>query len=750
MADTTHRSKLSKDTTPLEPAQLSAHELQTILDIERRLFEAQEAEVQEGRQAVQGYLATVQKRHPRVLLLDGGRGTGKTSILLTLVDRWHGLANIDGYEKRIKELLPECTSDDLRIPTHAKVVGGILDFDPLPPEMPLIAGIVEAWRMLAEKYDEALGRLGDDDEGDDRLMDLWHRLFRVAAVGWSAIPRNRGLIEQVLDREEQVQDWKHLDRHWESFVNEVIKRGKTLKSSDKLDPDPVFVIMIDDVDLQVGRIRELLPALRLLYHPRVLFLVAADRRHMIDMLELDFRGQENKLAHCHLREGLFEPGSGRRWAVDLAKSAFQKVFPLRNRWLLRQLSLGELLEFPANTANLKTILNGWWEHQGSSVRPPLGDYLAQMVSASETTVELPAMMPYRTAHQVFEHVSGQNAAAPDGLAVVCHMIGASGSDDLVRIVGRGRHRSLEYLLVGELAALFRASFVEPISVLSDIVASARPDFIYRHDLAAVPVSMSAHTENTVNFMSALLAVTLREDEYGLTASGLRWEVRLALAWTRVRMFDPLYRDPHLDLAFQWRFHLHPSPKQLLQWAYDWSTFVQALHSNATARPERIVYAWIHHQLRWLGVTLDGLPNPLTAPFSLESLKALLARVPAGNEEQAERWRKQTLPLMARPELGLVRPVQDALLEYVKSDTDAALWLWDQRRRLVTDAILAAADEVGITVKDAEDQPRVDGAIESFERRHERVYGAASPWWDAVELPVSKLRAARTVSPSGDR
>lgn len=747
MVDADDRQEPSKDTTPLEPTQLSIHELETILDIERRLFEAQETGV-DTQGTVQRYLARVQKRHPRVLLLDGGRGTGKTSLLLTLVERWHGLADADAYGKRIKELLPKSSAADLRIPTHARVIGDILDFDPLPPEMPLIAGIVEAWRALAEKYDEPLGGLGDD-EGTERLMDLWHRLFRVAAVGWAAIPRNRGLIEQVLDREEQVQDWKHLDKHWEAFVNEVIKRGKALKSPDRLDPNPVFVIMIDDVDLQVGRIRELLPALRLLYHPSVMFLVAADRRHMIDMLELDFSGQENRLANCQLGEGQQERVGRRRWAADLAKSSFQKVFPLRNRWLLRQLSLGELLEFPKAPKTLKAILNAWWSRHGRT-RPLIGDYLAQMAAAADASVELPAMMSYRSAHQVFEQIAGDNPTSPDGLGAICHMIGASGSDDLVRIVGRGRKRSIEYLLVGELAALFRPSLIEPLSVLSDMVTSARPDFIYRHDSAAIPIAMSADSDNAVNFMSALVAVTLREDEYGVAASGLRWEVRLALAWTRVRMFDPLYKDPHLDLAFQWRFHVHPSPKRLLQWASEWSKFVQVLHASSKDRAERIVYAWIYYQLSWLGADLGGLPNPLKASYSLKSMTALVARAPRGSKEESQRWRQQTLPLLARPELGLVRPIQEALLKSVKGDSDAARWLWDQRRRLVTDAILAAADEVGITVKDAEDQPRVDSAIESFERRHQRIYKEPSPWDVAVEQPVAKIRGTRTAASGADQ
>ncbi len=295
--------EFSKDTRPLEPRELSDDELLVIYGIEERLRDAQKTPPDPKPLGRDLYLATTQKRHPRALLLDGGRGTGKTSLLLTLVKRWHRSDDecykdlIKSYKDRVellyKDLLlthkhshnrtstsPEQIRDKLNnLPTHVSVVP-ILDFDPLPPGMPLIAGIMQAWRPLAEEYYRLLG---DDYEGGS-LMDSWHRLFRIAAVGWSSMSSNRGLIEQVLDREDQVQDWQRLNEQWQSFVNEVIspaQRRRLEGSEHELAEDPVFVIMIDDVDLQVERIRELLPALRMLYHPRVFFLVAAHQKHML-------------------------------------------------------------------------------------------------------------------------------------------------------------------------------------------------------------------------------------------------------------------------------------------------------------------------------------------------------------------------------------------------------------------------------------------------------------------------------------
>ena len=244
----------------------------------------------------------------------------------------------------------------------------------------------------------------------------------------------------------------------------------------------------------------------------------------------------------------------------------------------------------------------------------------------------------------------------------------------------------------------------------------------------------------------MIAVSLRDDGYGFLAPGLQWDVRLALVWTRVLLLE--------DFAFQWKFHEHPSPLRLLIWTKEWHKFIAELSGNAESRRERIVYAWIYYQNCWLSNgdpehRMADVPNPFDKSFNTEqSWKKLLSLVPeTGNKYEKSRWKTETLPLLARPELGLPMEVQKRLLNPTTTGRLDKVRLKELRRRLVTDAIVTAAEAVGAEARDAENEERVDKAIEAFEKRHRtqrteargksRRRGRddsayASPWYTTIE------------------
>lgn len=734
--------ELSRDTRPLEPEQLSDDELLLIRDIEVRLAEARTAELEPRAEGRDHYLATTHERRPRVLLLDGARGTGKTSLLLTLVRRWRcddhrerkGLEA--AYEHRAASLAKpadEATRQRVaaglsNIPDHVLPVA-ILDFDPLPPGMPVMAGLVEAWRPLAERCEAtSLRRPGGEAEDARSVPDLWHALFRMAAAGWSEVSEKSSLIEQVLDREVQVQDWLNFTREWRRFVDEVIRTGENLPAGDRLPARPVFVVVIDDCDLQVARIRELLPALRMLYHPRVFFLVAADQPHMLDMLKLEFVGQQRDVA----RGPVPEPSSdmpARDWAMSLARASFDKVFQRRNRFKLRRLSLGSLLSFPLSGPQTFAEIIGDW--RGPESPSGAAEYLDAMARLGDEVGRLPPVMSYRTAHQLLESARTEAGAALDGVEAIAQILNASSSGFDVTVVQRRGRRVVDYPLKGELTAHFEPEHVRDVAGLTeavrnvDIVTSSRLDFRYRPDRRARALIMSLDREEAFNFTPALLAVSLREDQFPIEG-GPSWNVRLAFAWTSISMLDPLHADAELDLSFRWPFPNHPSPKQLLEWTRDWAEFVHDLRTNEQGSPDRTAYAWVYFNVRWAGLQTEGVQNPLVTPYREEDWDNLLSAASA-----KEGWLEGPLPLLARPEIGLSPSLQLRILNKSMQEQYSRTDLRIQRRRLITDAIVAASEQEGSAAENPEAEGRVDQLVQAFDKHHEEIHGSASPWFVMV-------------------
>ena len=70
-------------------------------------------------------------------------------------------------------------------------------------------------------------------------------------------------------------DWQRLQKQWHNFIDKLLQN---LENSDHCDslaisPNCLIVLPIDDLDLQVTRTRELLLALRVLRHNRLVYLL---------------------------------------------------------------------------------------------------------------------------------------------------------------------------------------------------------------------------------------------------------------------------------------------------------------------------------------------------------------------------------------------------------------------------------------------------------------------------------------------
>ena len=95
---------------------------------------------------------------------------------------------------------------------------------------------------------------------------------------------------------------------------------------------------------------------------------------------------------------------------------------------------------------------------------------------------------------------------------------------------------------------------------------------------------------------------------------------------------------------------------------------ELFRTSSGKKLERIAYAWIHYQLKWLSGTMDDVPPPSAAGTFDDSHwdKLLAVRPEVDNDtkhgpRRSQDWPTQTLPLLARPEIGLPPEVQSQLL-----------------------------------------------------------------------------------------
>lgn len=224
------------------------------------------------------------ERESNVLLIDGGRGTGKTSVFLTLLQTWRDA--LDPSSAR----LPAIEDDEIApVVQQRRIIPlDILDMQPLsghPTLLLQLAGrLYRVARRLATNADEQTPeypqRAGD---AFPPSLQKWRELARVVAIAQEDDPhlrRSQNNPEDfAIELESAERQRAYLGERWHDFVDTLWRDVKDY--ADRLRPlslgsDPVFIVPIDDADMNPERGVELLELLRSLWHPRVVFLLTGD------------------------------------------------------------------------------------------------------------------------------------------------------------------------------------------------------------------------------------------------------------------------------------------------------------------------------------------------------------------------------------------------------------------------------------------------------------------------------------------
>jgi hypothetical protein len=291
-------------------------------------------------------------RELNVTLIDGGRGSGKTTVLRTLLDAW---------TRHLRTGKSPLGGGDAPRPEDGVVPLKIIDLHPLPDSTHLLLHLASRLgavvQAMARKEAGGLGYTTSEPAwapqhsrrpGGSVLHD-WLGFHNAAAMGWEGnLDKREGHLApseyaQELDLAEisllgVVEHWR---RFCDSFIHEL---GGHIHVPHFRPERTVIVIPVDDADMNPRRSVELLQIVRILYHPRILFLLTGDSELFLANLREHFHGS------------LWRPQQGvRPWQMDhpfgdqgllsvnLADEYYNRVIPEQRRVRIEALALADRL-----------------------------------------------------------------------------------------------------------------------------------------------------------------------------------------------------------------------------------------------------------------------------------------------------------------------------------------------------------------------------------------------------------------------
>jgi hypothetical protein len=280
-----------------------------------------------------------------------------------------------------------------------------------------------------------------------------------------------------------------------------------------------------------------------------------------------------------------------------------------------------------------------------------------------------------------------------------------------------------------------------------MVMSTRPDFVFSRLSDNAYGWMHADFTNRFNFSGALIAKMLEEAEFPIDAIGMRWDTYLSHAWTEW-LLTP-------RLSFAWNRHKHPRPDELFSQTDEWVGLVEQLREPKDPwRVERCAYAWVYYQRKWAGNPADGSakkPEELRGSAKRWPWFALLDFSNVADEEDRNRWKHRTMPLLGRPELGFPPDLQKRFLAGL-ANAPASVFqdLLEERRRLVGDAAIATHIQRGEYELSGLPEEQVTALLKKLDEIYEVSYLKRSHlkrnhWKDIVENRTPKQRRTATGS-----
>ncbi|WP_306208076.1 AAA family ATPase [Actinoplanes sp. RD1] len=277
-------------------------------------------------------------RAATTVLVGGQRGTGKTTLLLSL------------FQALGPDREPSGNRDLDELARHLVWLETI-DMEPLSPSTNLLGAVLSRLEETTGELvsrpagpDDPVGLLSPGDPYHQAMGELQGLQEAVAVAfrpGWSR--RAASLDPDTPAVETRRTERARLNLN-EQFAGALARLSNVLAVSQRLDR-PLFVLPVDDLDLNPTACVELLQLLRAVHSPHLFVLLAADAELLRTVLRLRYRKELREVAGP---DGLEE--EERRLADVLAASAMRKHIPPHQRIELERLMPGRVVRFRPLTA----------------------------------------------------------------------------------------------------------------------------------------------------------------------------------------------------------------------------------------------------------------------------------------------------------------------------------------------------------------------------------------------------------------
>lgn len=285
------------------------------------------------------------ERHSQLAFIDGRRGTGKTSVMTTIVrllcDKDFAAVNDTGLKCELEQLSGRV------VPLEP------LDMEPLPNETHLVAAILaRIYRAISDKYDRrsncSAGCIEDSPE--------YIRFEQLVAELNRSLVTNLDARKGSLDREQYGQavteledDRLRIRQRLEEVLENLPGRCEEdtrRKSSNKQKDGRLFLVIIDDVDLNPERCLELLRTLRAYSPPQLFFLLMGQYELVETIINMQIAAEYQKVRGSNNDFTIYSSKLIQNRIADVSHGAIRKIIP--KSFTLSVLSPEEALDFCPN------------------------------------------------------------------------------------------------------------------------------------------------------------------------------------------------------------------------------------------------------------------------------------------------------------------------------------------------------------------------------------------------------------------